>query len=251
MNKIEKVFKNKKNVNIAYIVGGSPSVEYTENFIKNLDKSPIDILEIGIPYSDPIADGKTISEISFKASQNNVSPDTIFDLLVNIKGKTETPLVFLVYYNLVYAYGIDEFIKKSKESGISGLIIPDLPYEESQELTEKLNAENIAFIPLVSVTSKDRIPKLVKQGTGFIYAIGSLGVTGTKQVPLERLKKFIKEIKTHTETPVAIGFGIKNKEDIKNLRDVADGLIVGTSIVRLTENNTPDEILPKLEELFI
>ena len=251
MNKLENIFKEKENVNIGYIVGGFPDMDYTRKFLLNLKKSPIDILEIGIPYSDPIADGKIISEASFKASQNNITPDTVFDLLISEKENINTPLVFLIYYNLIFAYGIDDFIKKSAEAGIKGLIIPDLPYEEAQELIEKLNKNNIAFIPLISVTSQDRIPKLVSQGSGFIYAIASLGVTGTKQVSPDRLTEFIHEIKKYTDLPVAIGFGIKNKEDIIKLRNSADGLIVGTSIVRLTESYTPDEVVPKLEELFV
>ena len=251
MNKLENIFKEKENVNIGYIVGGFPDMDYTRKFLLNLKKSPIDILEIGIPYSDPIADGKIISEASFKASQNNITPDTVFDLLISEKENISTPLVFLIYYNLIFAYGIDDFIKKSAEAGIKGLIIPDLPYEEAQELIEKLNKNNIAFIPLISVTSKDRIPKLVSQGSGFIYAIASLGVTGTKQVSPDRLTDFIHEIKEYTKLPVAIGFGIKNREDIKKLRNSADGLIVGTSIVQLTESCSPDEIIPELQKLFI
>ena len=251
MNKLQNIFKDKKNVNIGYIVGGFPNIDYTRKFLLNLKKSPIDILEIGIPYSDPIADGKIISEASFKASQNDITPDTIFDLLISEKENIHTPLVFLIYYNLIFAYGIDHFIKKSVEAGITGLVIPDLPYEEAQELIEKLNKNNIAFIPLISVTSQNRIPKLVSQGSGFIYAVASLGVTGTKQVSPDRLTDFIHEIKEYTELPVAIGFGIKNREDIKKLRNSADGLIVGTSIVRLTESCSPDEIIPKLEELFV
>ncbi|MBP9478070.1 MAG: tryptophan synthase subunit alpha [Sebaldella sp.] len=250
MNKLENVFKNKKSSNIAYIVGGYPSIEYTRNFLVNLEKTPIDILEIGIPYSDPIADGKIISEASFKASQNNVTPDTIFDLLISEKENIKTPLVFLVYYNLIYAYGLDNFIKKSTEANISGLIIPDLPYEEAHEFVEKLKNNNISFIPLISVTSENRIQKLVSQGSGFIYAVASLGVTGTKQVSHERLTNFIQKIKTHTSLPVAIGFGIKSKQDITDLRGISDGVIVGTSIVKLTESNNPDEMVMRLNELF-
>ena len=195
MNKLKNIFDKKKNVNIGYIVGGFPDIDYTRKFLLNLEKSPVDILEIGIPYSDPIADGKVISEASFKAAQNNITPDTIFDLLISEKGNIHTPLVFLIYYNLIFAYGIDNFIKKSAEAGITGLVIPDLPYEEAHEFIEKLNENNIAFIPLVSVTSKDRIPKLVSQGNGFIYAVASLGVTGTKQVSPDRLTDFIHKIK--------------------------------------------------------
>ena len=250
MNKIEKIFQKNKNVNIAYIVGAYPSIEYTEEFLENLDKTSIDILEIGVPYSDPLADGKIISEASFKASQSGITLDSIFNLLGRIKDKVNTPLVFLIYYNLIYSYGIDEFIKKSKENNISGIIIPDLPYEEAHNFAYELNKNDIAFIPLVSVTSQDRIPKLVKQGSGFIYAVASLGITGTKQVPLDRLNSFIKNIKEHTSLPVSIGFGVKNHDDVKRLRNIADGVIMGTTIVKLTEEYAPDKIINEINNLF-
>ena len=171
-NTITTVFIEKEKVNIGYIVAGYPSVDFTKSFLSNLDRTAIDILEIGIPYSDPLADGKLISQASFAASQAGVTTDTVFDMLASVKDKVHKPLVFLVYYNLVFAYGIDAFLQKCEDVGISGLIIPDLPYEEAQELVEKLRAHHIAFIPLVSVTSEGRIASIASLGDGFVYAVG-------------------------------------------------------------------------------
>ena len=231
-------------------MAGYPSVDFTKSFLSNLDRTAIDILEIGIPYSDPLADGKLISQASFAASQAGVTTDTVFDLLASVKGTVHKPLVFLVYYNLVFAYGVDAFLQKCAEVGISGLIIPDLPYEEAQELVEKLRVHHIAFIPLVSVTSQGRIASIASLGDGFVYAVGSLGVTGSKQVDLGRLEQFITDIKQHTTLPVALGFGIKTNSDVQTMRRYADGVIVGTSIVILTQNNDVAKTMKKIEELF-
>ena len=198
MNSIKNVFEKKKQngekTNIGYVVAGYPNLEFTKNFLENLDKTSIDILEVGVPYSDPLADGKLISEASFTASEAGVTTDTVFDLISEVKEKVTKPLVFLIYYNLIFSYGIDKFIKKCVECGIKGLLVPDLPYEEAKELFEKAKENNIDFIPFVSVTSQDRIEKVASRGSGFVYAIGSLGVTGSKQVDLPRLEKFIENI---------------------------------------------------------
>ncbi|ERK49085.1 tryptophan synthase, alpha subunit [Leptotrichia wadei F0279] len=248
--KIIDVFKEKEKVNIGYIVAGFPSVDFTKQFLQNLDNTALDMLEVGIPYSDPLADGKLISHASFLASEAGVTTDTVFDLLTEIKDDISKPLIFLIYYNLIFAYGIDEFIKKCKKANIKGLIIPDLPYEEAFEMSEKLRENEIALIPLVSVTSGNRIKKIVSQGDGFIYAIGSLGVTGSKQVDLPRLELFIKEIRKVSDLPVSLGFGIKNNDNVNTMRKYADGVIVGTSIVDFTFKNDVDYTIQKINELF-
>ena len=143
--KIIDIFREKEKVNIGYIVAGYPSVDFTKQFLQNLDNTALDMLEIGIPYSDPLADGKLISHASFLASEAGVTTDTVFDLLTEVKNDISKPLIFLVYYNLVFAYGIDEFIKKCCETNIKGIIIPDLPYEEAFEMSEKLRENNIAY----------------------------------------------------------------------------------------------------------
>ena len=170
--------------------------------------------------------------------------------MTSVKDKITKLLVFLVYYNLVFAYGIDNFIEKCVKSGIKGIIIPDLPFEEAHEISKKLKKNNISFIPLVSVTSEERISKIASLGDGFIYAIGSLGVTGTKQVDLERLKNFILEIKNVSELPVSLGFGIKNNEDVKKMRQYVDGVIIGTSIVELTSSGNVEFTVNEINKLF-
>ena len=170
--------------------------------------------------------------------------------MTSVKDKITKPLVFLIYYNLVFAYGIDNFIEKCVKSGIKGIIIPDLPFEEAHEISKKLKKNNISFIPLVSVTSEERISKIASLGDGFIHAIGSLGVTGTKQVDLERLKNFISEIKNVSELPVSLGFGIRNNEDVKKMRQYVDGVIIGTSIVELTSSGNVEFTVNEINKLF-
>ena len=254
MNSIKNVFEKKRQngekTNIGYVVAGYPNLEFTKKFLENLDKTSIDILEVGVPYSDPLADGKLISEASFAASEAGVTTDTVFDLINEVKEKVTKPLVFLIYYNLIFSYGIEKFIKKCVECGIKGLLVPDLPYEEAKELFEKAKENNIDFIPFVSVTSQDRIEKVASRGSGFVYAIGSLGVTGSKQVDLPRLEKFIKNIRTKTDLPVSLGFGIKNNDNVNTMRKFADGVIVGTSIVEITKSNDVNSTIQKINELF-
>ena len=248
--KIIDIFREKEKVNIGYIVAGYPNVDFTKRFLQNLNNTALDILEIGIPYSDPLADGKLISHASFLASEAGVTTDTVFDLLIEIKNDISKPLIFLVYYNLVFAYGIDEFIKKCRKANIKGLIIPDLPYEEAFEMSEKLRENNIALIPLVSVTSGNRIKKIVSQGDGFIYAIGSFGVTGSKQVDLSRLETFINKIHKVSDLPISLGFGIKNNDNVNTMRKYADGVIIKTSIVEFTQKNDINYTIQKINELF-
>ena len=249
-NVVEKKRQNGEKTNIGYVVAGYPNLEFTKNFLENLDKTSIDILEVGVPYSDPLADGKLISEASFTASEAGVTTDTVFDLISEVKEKVTKPLVFLIYYNLIFSYGIDKFIKKCVECGIKGLLVPDLPYEEARELFEKAKENNIDFIPFVSVTSQDRIEKVASRGSGFVYAIGSLGVTGSKQVDLPRLEKFIENIRTKTDLPVSLGFGIKNNDNVNTMRKFADGVIVGTSIVEITKSDNVSFTIEKINELF-
>ncbi len=246
MDKFQQAFS--KKANIAYIVGAHPSVEYFRKFIDNLDKSAIDILEIGIPYSDPIADGKTIFDASFSAVGRGVTTDTIFDTLQQCQ--TQKPIVLLVYYNLIFAYGEDAFLRRAKERKISGIIVPDLPYEENAELFKKCQNLDIALIPLISITSEYRMDKILSRASGFIYAIGAIGVTGSKGAPQIRLQNMIADIKKASNLPVAIGFGIRTNDDVKRVKNFADGAIVGTSIVKMCSEFGVNEIMAHIGELF-
>lgn len=247
MDKIRKAFSDKK-ANIGYIVAGYPNLEYTKEFLNLLDESCLDIIEIGIPYSDPLADGKLISMASFEACQNGVTTDSVFDMLGCVK--TKKALVFLVYYNLIFAYGEDRFLAKAKEVGISGLIVPDMPYDESGEFFTKCKYLRLCLVPLVSVTSQDRITKILQNADGFVYAVGALGVTGSRATPEDRLKDLIEDIKSKTKLPVAIGFGIKTNEDVRRTKKYADGAIVGTSIVELQGKLNIQELSNAINDIF-
>lgn len=247
MDKIQLAFENKK-ANIGYIVAGYPNLVYTKEFLNNLNESSLDIVEVGIPYSDPLADGKLISKASFEACKNGVNVDLIFDILKDVK--TNKALVFLVYYNLILSYGEDKFLSKAKDVGISGIIIPDMPYEENDEFKIKCDEFDIDLIPLISPTSGDRIKAILSRARGFIYAVGSLGVTGGEQTPFTRLKEMIKEIKSQTKLPVAVGFGVKTNEDVKKTKLYADGAVVGTSIVELFGKYERKDINSYINEIF-
>lgn len=246
MDKFKKAFENKAN--IGYIVAGYPSLEYSKEFINALDKSALDILEIGIPYSDPLADGKVISEASFSAVQNGITTDSVFDMLKTCK--TEKVLVFLVYVNLVFAYGVDKFLQKCVECGISGLIIPDLPYEENEEIFGKCQNLGLSLIPLISVTSEHRAPRLLSRSSGFIYGVGAIGVTGTKQTPIDRLKNMVADLHKMSDLPVAIGFGIKDNESVNLAKSYADGAIIGTAIVEKSDKMGVGELNAQIKNLF-
>ena len=172
--------------------------------------------------------------------QNGVNTDTVFEILSEVE--TKKPLILLVYFNLIFAYGMKKFIKKCAEAGISGLIIPDLPFEENEEIFKLCEKEKIALIPLISITSEHRAKKVLSRAGGFIYAISAIGVTGTKLTPMERLKNMLSDLKKMSDLPVAVGFGIRTNEDIRNMRKYADGVILGTSIVKLVENNAGPKI---------
>lgn len=249
MVKIKEAF-NAKKANIGYIVAGYPSVERTTEFLLNLDESCIDLLELGVPYSDPLADGKLIAEASFQTAAKGVNTDTIFEMLESCKGKINKPIVFLVYFNLVFAYGVEKFIKRSAEVGISGFIIPDLPYEECDEVAQLCAKFGLDLVPLISVTSAHRTDKILNVGSGFIYALGAIGVSGSQRASNERLKELVLSLKQKSNLPVAVGFGVKNKDDANEVKVYSDGAIIGTEIVKLTAKFSGKELVAKINELF-
>lgn len=236
-----------KNANIAYIVAGFPSLAHTKEMLLGLDASQVDILEVSIPYSDPIADGKTIEAAAFAAIKNGVNTDKVFDLLDEVK--TQKPLVFMVYYNLILAYGMQKFVARAKRSGISAFIVPDLPVEENLQLYELLQENSIALVPLVTSTSSKRLEKILQRAQGFIYCVAVVGITGGKQIDEEELKKLIAKIRTFSDLPIAIGFGIKTNAHIQKMRQLADATIVGTKIVELCRD-FPNSSYEKINQLF-
>ena len=249
MAKVKDAFAGKK-ANIGYVVAGYPSAKATKEFLLNLDGSCLDLLELGIPYSDPLADGKFIAQASFETAAKGVNAGTVFTMLDECKGKINKPVVFLVYFNIVFAYGVERFIARSKEVGIAGFIIPDLPFEESEEVAALCAKFGLDLIPLISVTSQNRADKILKFGSGFIYALGAIGVSGSQRASEERLKALVEGLKKRSDLPVAVGFGVKNKNDADEVKTYADGAIIGTEIVKLTAKFEGEELIKQINKLF-
>ena len=249
MNRIEKKYKElgDKKALITYITAGDPSLEKTQELIYAMERGGADIIELGIPYSDPIADGPIIQAADQRALDNKTNLSKIFEVVKKARKKTEIPLAFLIYFNTILTQGIEKFIKKCEEIGVDGLIIPDLPLEERGEIIEFMKGSSIDLIPLVAPNSKERLKDIINNGgSGFVYCISSFGVTGVRDNFDVDLKKFLEEVRTVTDLPLAVGFGISNREHVENIHRIADGAIVGSAIVKLVyETNGDIEIIEK------
>ena len=251
MNRIEKKFQELKNKGekalITYITCGDPKIELTEEFVYAKERAGADIIELGIPFSDPLADGPIIQAAATRALENGIKLKDIFQCVENIRKNSQVPLVFMVYYNTVVNYGELRFVEKCEEIGIDGIIIPDLPYEESVELRAHLKSKELALIPLIAPNSGNRIEKLVEDAKGFIYCVSSLGVTGVRNEFAKTMKDYLKSVKDSTDVPVAVGFGFSKPEDLETVKDVVDGVIVGSAIIKCVDETSQD--IASLENL--
>lgn len=227
---------------IGYLTAGDPDLNKTEAFVYALEKGGANIIELGIPFSDPLADGPTIQEAGQRALAAGVTIDKILNMVEGIRKNTNIPLVFMVYYNTILIHGVEKFIKRCHEVGIDGIIVPDLPLEERSELLEVLDAYPIAFIPLIAPTSKDRIKKIIEGCSGFVYCVSSLGVTGGRSNFYEDITPYLRLIKKHAHIPIAVGFGISSREDIQRLENEVDGVIIGSAIMRKIQETNGDEV---------
>ncbi len=231
-----KVLKEKKEkALITYITSGDPDLDTTMNLVLTMESAGADIVELGIPYSDPLADGPIIQRGAQRALKGGANIDSIFNMVKELRERTDIPLVFLLYYNSIFKYGINKFLDKCKDAGMDGLIIPDLPLEERKELNDIMKKYPIDLIPLVAPTSEDRIEKILQDGDGFVYCISSKGVTGKRDHFDVDLKNFMDKVKEYTDKPLAIGFGISDGEAVKKLKNLSDGLIVGSAIIEKIE----------------
>jgi tryptophan synthase alpha chain len=256
MNLIDKTFDKLKSENkkafIAFITGGDPSLDHLGGLVKGLEKGGADIIEIGIPYSDPLADGPVIQEANQRAFANdNLNVDNLMVEVKKIRPKTSVPLLYLVYINTIVVYGKEKFIKACVDAGINGLIIPDMPLEERDELLPYLEGTDIHLIPLVAPTTKDRLPDVLTNCGGFVYCVSSLGVTGRSSDFYGGVEDYLASVKTQTDLPVAVGFGISTNEDVKALSPYVDGVIVGSAIVRKVAEGKgdPDILTEFVKEL--
>ncbi|MDD8047991.1 MAG: tryptophan synthase subunit alpha [Thomasclavelia sp.] len=232
MTRIDDTFKNKKAF-IGFLTAGDPVKEKTIDYVLQLEKAGASLIEIGIPFSDPIAEGPTIQEANIRALANKIDTDQIFELVKEIRKVSNIPLCFMTYLNVCFHYGYDKFFSKCEEIGIDGIILPDLPYEEKNEVLEVSDKYNVQLISMIAPTSKDRVKMIAKEAKGFIYLVSSMGVTGTRSSFSNNLEEIVGEIKKVTDTPVAIGFGINTPEQVKHFSKFGDGVIVGSAIVNI------------------
>jgi tryptophan synthase alpha chain len=242
MNRIDKKFQelrfHKKKAFIAYICAGDPSMEMTAKLVMGFDKAGVDIIELGMPFSDPLADGPTIQKASQRALKNKVNIKGIFDLVTRLRKKTDIPIVLMGYYNPVYSYGVLNFIKHATQSGVDGVIIPDLAAEEAKEFVAISRQYDLSTIFLITPTSPDkRLKLLAYQSTGFIYYVPVTGVTGTRESMARGTRKHMQKIKKVTKKPVCIGFGVSTPAQAKALAGYADGVIIGSAIIKIIEKN--------------
>lgn len=238
MSRIETVFqtlqeKGEKAL-IGFLTFGCPSKESTIALVEEMEKNGLDIIELGIPYSDPLADGETIKKASKQAIDSGIKVKDVFEGIVEIRKKSQIPIVLLTYFNTVFNYGVDRFFEKMKETGADGIIIPDLPLEEKAEITDAAKENAIDIIPLVTKVSHNRIKSIVEDATGFVYCVSILGVTGARETIQGDLTDYMAEVRSATKLPRAIGFGISNGETAKKWKDISEGVIVGSAFVKET-----------------
>ena len=243
-DRIKNVFSHKAF--IAFLTAGDPDLETSERCILSLLDNGADAIEIGIPFSDPMAEGPTIQKANQRALKNNVRTDDVFELLGRIRCKTDKALLFMTYANIVYAYGIERFAEKAEEYGLDGIILPDVPFEESSRFKSSFRKNGIDFISMIAPTSEDRIRTIAEKADGFIYLVSSLGVTGIRseiRTDIESIAGLIR--KANPDIPIAVGFGISTETQAKTICRYSDGIIIGSAIVKKCEEygkNAPSEL---------
>ena len=246
MSNIHKAFESGKAF-IPFVTCGDPSLDVTEQIVYAMERAGADLIELGIPFSDPTAEGPVIQEANIRALKGNVTTDKIFDLVLKLRKTVKVPMVFMTYANVVYSYDSEKFIKKCKEVGIDGLILPDIPFEEKDEFDGICKKYDIDLISLIAPTSHERITRIAKEASGFVYCVSSLGVTGTRTNITTDIGAMVKLVKDSKDIPCAVGFGISTPEQAKAMADKSEGAIVGSAIVKLCAKYGKD-CVPYIEE---
>ena len=220
---------------IGFVTGGDPDLETTENLLLGMQEAGVDLIEIGVPFSDPIAEGVVIQRANERALSAGCTTDKLFDMIKRAREVVKVPLVLLTYMNPIFTYGKKRFMTQCKESGVDGIIVPDLPYEERDEILLECRTHGIELISMISPTSKERIQMIAKEAKGFIYCVSSLGVTGVRSDIKTNVKEMIDSVRVVSKTPCAVGFGISTKEQAAEMSMLSDGVIVGSAIVLYVE----------------
>lgn len=232
MNKLQEVFSNGKAF-IPFITAGDPTMETTEQLVLEMAKAGADLIELGIPFSDPIAEGPVIQEADIRALSAGATTDKIFAMMKRIREVSEVPIAFMTYVNPIFTYGAERFMKNCQEVGVSAIIVPDLPFEEKEELRPYCSQYGVTLISMIAPTSNDRIRMIASEAEGFIYCVSSMGVTGVRKEIGNEAREMIKIVKEVKDIPCAIGFGISTPEQAEKMAQFSDGVIVGSAIVRI------------------
>ena len=248
--RIKKVFEKKNKKLVTFTTAGDPDLDTSFEIINTIINNGADIIEIGMPFSDPMADGPTIQESSVRSIKNGTKITDVFEIVKRVRSfNNEIPVILMGYYNSIYNLGINNFTKKCTETGVDGLIIVDLQPEEDSELLIKLKKENIDLIRLITpTTDNNRLKTILSNSSGFLYYVTITGTTGQKSANLEELEKSINKIRSASNLPIVAGFGIKSKKDVEDISTYTDGVVVGSSIVNIIKNNiqNKDEMMNEI-----
>lgn len=234
MSKIREAFSNSKAF-IAFLTAGDPTADCTVNYILEMERAGADLIEIGIPFSDPTAEGVVIQEASLRALEGGITTESVFQIVEGVRKQSQVPLALMTYLNPVFYYGYEAFFSRCHSLGVDGIIVPDLPFEEKEEVERVAARFGVDVVSLIAPTSKERIRTIAKEAKGFIYVVSSMGVTGVRSKITTDIAGMVKEIRAVTDIPCAIGFGISTPEQAAEMAGYADGVIVGSAIVKLIE----------------
>jgi tryptophan synthase alpha chain len=242
-SRISEAFAGRKAF-VAFLTGGDPDIETTEKLIPVMAEAGADVIEIGIPFSDPIAEGPVIQAADERALSAGCTTDKLFDMVARVRDKTSVPLLFMTYLNPIFTYGSERFFQRCSETGIDGVIVPDMPFEEKSEIATSCSKFGVELVSLIAPTSRERIRKIAAEAEGFIYCVSSLGVTGVRSEIKTDITSMIEQVRAVTDVPCAVGFGVSRPEHAEQLGAVADGVIVGSAIVKIIAENGHESALP-------
>ena len=246
MSKVMRAFSRGKAF-IPFVTAGDPSLEKTEELICAMAGAGADLIEIGIPFSDPVAEGIVIQQADERALKNGVTTEKIFDMAGRVRRRTDVPLAFMTYFNPVFVYGAEKFTRRAAQCGVDALIVPDLPFEEKGELQPSCSANGVDLISLVAPTSRERISVIAAEAQGFVYCVSSLGVTGVRDRFSPELRKMVSLVRSAGHIPCAVGFGVSTPEQAADISSFADGVIVGSAVVRIVAKYGGNCVAPVAE----
>lgn len=246
MSRIEKAFQNGKAF-IAFLTCGDPDLQTTLELVKAMEQAGADLVELGIPFSDPVAEGPVIQGANVRALAGGVTTDKILEMVRRLREEVSIPLLFMTYANVVFSYGTERFLKAAADAGIDGLILPDVPYEEREDFAPACQKYGVDYIPLVAPTSRGRVQRIAESAQGFVYCVSSMGVTGERSSLSGQVSGLVEEVRKFTPVPAAVGFGVSTPRQAAQVAAAADGVIVGSAIVRLVEQYGRDAAGPVSE----